>query len=200
MLKLLESLIFASKGLMDIRHKKIEGDSVNKIILFSAVALMLTFQYEAKGDTTAASSASATIAPAISGTKNILSPTGGDLIFGIIMPSTSSGTVTITPQNDTRNYSGGVQLVSSLAGSASFTVSGASNASYTVTLPGNGITISNGSSSMVVNSFTAFPPSGTGTIGSDGLATFNVGGKLEVNANQPAGNYRGTFNVTIAYQ
>ena len=173
---------------------------MNKVILFSWLAVMVGFGFEAKADSTAVCSASATIAPAISGTKNTQSPTGGDLIFGIIMPGPSSGTVTITPENNSRNSSGGVQLVSSLAGSASFTVSGATSACYTVTLPGNGITISNGSTTMAVNSFTVYPPSGTGTLGSDGLATFNVGGKLEVNANQPPGNYTGTFNVIIGYQ
>jgi hypothetical protein len=149
----------------------------------------------------AEATATATIAPVISGTKNTETPTGGDLVFGIIIPSESSGTVTIIPLTSTRSYSGGVQLVSSVYGAASFNVTGAANSAYTVTLPKNdAITISNGSSTMVVNSFTVSPAANTLKLNNEGLSAFNIGGKLEVSANQPPGNYTGAFEVTIAYQ
>jgi spore coat protein U-like protein len=32
-----------------------------------------------------------------------------------------------------------------------------------------------------------------------GVQTFRVGGRLNVAANQPAGNYTGTFSLTVTY-
>ncbi len=168
------------------------------LILSFLIATFPVFSFDAIA---VEATATATIMPVISGTKNTETPTGGDLAFGIIIPSESSGTVTITPLTSSRSYSGGVQLVSSVYGAASFNVTGAANSAYTVILPDNGaITISNSSSTMVVNSFTVSPASNTLKLNSEGLSAFNIGGKLEVSANQPPGNYTGTFEVNIAYQ
>jgi spore coat protein U-like protein len=172
----------------------------DKFIVLSCTVLMLFFGYQEKGKS-AESLATATIAVGITETKDTQTPTGGDLAFGTIIPGSSTGTVTIVPSTAARSYSGSVQLVSSISGPAAFTVSGTPNSSYSVTLPENDrITISNGSDTMEVNSFSISRSSGSSTLGNDGLASFRVGGKLEVEANQPPGNYTGTFAVTVAYQ
>ena len=144
---------------------------------------------------------SATILPAISGSKATQTATGGDLAFGTIMPSASSGSVTIAPDTATRTASGGVQLVTSVFGPAVFNITGAANSSYSVTLPSDGtITISNGNQAMSVTGFSAAPASGVATLNGDGVGAFKVGGKLDVPANQPSGEYTGMFDVIVTYQ
>ena len=51
---------------------------------------------------------------------------------------------------------------------------------------------------MLVDTFTS-DPSGTGTL-SSGTATFGVGAKLHVAANQTPNAYSGSFTVSIVYQ
>ena len=171
-----------------------------KIIAFSYMVLISASSSKIDAATSIAE-CTATIAPGITANKNTETSTGGDLTFGTIIPGSSSGTITITPLTSTRSSSGGVVLVNSISGPATFDVTGAANSPYTVTLPNNGtITISNGSNTMTVNSFSASPTSGNSTLNSQGLSSFKVGGKLEVHANQPAGSYSGTFDVTVGYQ
>jgi hypothetical protein len=171
----------------------------NRLIVVPCLFLLISFGSEANAATTEGT-ATATIMTAISTSKNIETSTFGDLAFGVIVPSESSGTVTISSTSD-RTHDGGVELVASISGAASFNISGASNTPYTVTLPGTDtIKISSGSNTMQIHNFTVSSTSGSLQIGSDGKSTFNVGGKLEVGENQPEGNYTGTFEVTVAYQ
>jgi spore coat protein U-like protein len=172
----------------------------NNITALFCLLLLLCSGSKATAATSEAT-ATATIMPSITSSKNTETPTNGDLAFGVIVPGESSGTVIIAPSSSGRTHDGGVQLVSSTYGAASFIISGASNTVYTVTLPDtNTINISSGNNLMTVHSLTVFPPPGSTKLGSDGHAAFNVGGKLEVAANQPPGNYSGTFHVTVAYQ
>jgi len=170
------------------------------IVLFCLLALL-----SSGGQSNAATSesrATATIMTAISTSKNTDTSTGGDLAFGVIVPSESSGTVTIAPsQTSVRTREGGVQLVASTSGAASFNISGAANTPYTVILPSTDtIKIFSGSNTMTVHSFSVSQPSGSAKIGTDGQSTFLVGGKLEVGEKQPEGSYTGTFEVGVAYQ
>lgn len=50
---------------------------------------------------------------------------------------------------------------------------------------------------MDVDNFTGSKANGTLTSGAD---SFTVGGTLDVAANQAAGEYTGTFTVTVEYQ
>ena len=166
------------------------------IVLFSLLAL----SFYGSETRAAEGIATATILPTISTSKNVESNTGGDLAFGVILPSESSGTVTIAASNSVRTYNGGVALVASTSGAASFNIYGAANTTYTVTLPDTeAVIISSGSNTMTVQSFTVYPP-GSVTLDNLGKATFNIGGTLKVEPNQPAGSYTGTFQVTVAYQ
>ncbi len=174
---------------------------INRCIVISGLIFLFFFGSQANA-VAAESRATATILTAVSTSKNTDTSTAGDLAFGVIVPGESSGTVTISPSpTSARTHDGGVELVASISGAASFNISGAANTPYTVTLPDiDTIKISSGSNTMMVHSFTVSSTSGSLKLGSDGQGTFNVGGKLEVGEKQPAGNYIGTFEVTVAYQ
>lgn len=66
----------------------------------------------------------------------------------------------------------------------------------TITLP-DSTTVKNGSTNLTVDTFTSDFPS-DGSIGV-GNTTLKVGATLHVTANAPAGDYTGTYNVTINY-
>ncbi len=166
-----------------------------------ALSCLLGLFFAENEATAAEGRATATIMPAISASKNTNTDTNGDLAFGVIVPGESSGTVTISPSTSNRTYRGGVALVASTSGAASFNITGSANAVYTVTLPDTDtIDISSAGNIMKVQSFTIHPPSGSANLGADGQAIFNVGGTLLVEPNQAAGSYTGTFQVTVAYQ
>jgi hypothetical protein len=108
---------------------------------------------------------------------------GNDLSFGQLFVGPSPGTCVVTPLG-TRSSTGGVQLGGgSGVGPASFTVSA---------------TMTNGGSSMTVNTFTS-EPSGTGQLDALGNQALSVGATLHVGAVQAPGTYSGTFDVTVAY-
>lgn len=124
------------------------------------------------------------------------------LAFGKFVAQ-GGGSVTVQPSG-ARMATGGVLLIASGAGtSASFTVSDSDPAnadkSFIISLPPDGsVTLSGSSGSMAVNVFTS-QPAETGTLVA-GSQTVQVGATLTVNANQPAGNYSGSFPVIINYQ
>ena len=79
-------------------------------------------------------------------------------------------------------------------------VTGVPNAPYTVTLPANNtVTVTNGTENMIVTSFNRTSGSNDLSLDGAGVGRFNVGATLLVNANQPAGDYTGTFNVSVNY-
>jgi hypothetical protein len=131
---------------------------------------------------------------------NIVSTQG--LTFGKFAAGTG-GTVTIST-NGARSRTGNVILLASDTGTAAaFTVSDTDPANatltYVITLPANDtVTISSGGNSMAVNSFVS-NPSGSGML-SGGSQSVTVGATLTVGANQPAGNYTGSFSVIVDYQ
>lgn len=109
----------------------------------------------------------------------------------------SGGSVTVTP-GGARSASGGVVLLASGGGTAAqFSVTGDANATYTITLP-DAVTLASGGNSMAVNTFVS-SPANPGTLSGSGTQTLNVGATLTVGANQPAGDYTGSFAVTVNY-
>jgi hypothetical protein len=126
------------------------------------------------------------------------------LVFGKFAAG-SGGSVAIDT-NGARTRSGGVVLLSSGAvAAAKFSVSDPdpnlliTPKTYIITLPANGtVTLASGSNSMAVNDFIS-NPSGSGTM-SGQTQTLAVGATLSVSANQPVGNYSGSFSVTVNYE
>ena len=84
-------------------------------------------------------------------------------------------------------------------GAASFTVTGDASRSFVLTLPAN-ITIRNGANSMRITALATNATAGKASLSSAGSFTLNLGGTLNVAANQAIGNYTGTYAVTVTYQ
>lgn len=119
-----------------------------------------------------------------------------DLNFGDVVASGVAGTVVMTSAG-VRSATAGATLGSSTGiSAAAFTVTGDADSTFAITLPTT-IQILAGTDEMTVDNFT----SSLGAIGtlSGGTATLGVGATLQVEAAQVAGNYTGTFNVTVAY-
>ncbi len=122
------------------------------------------------------------------------------LDFGTVSRSSTAGTVTVPTTGD-RIPDGGVGVLGSSSFSpAPFTVTGENSSAFNVTLPANGtvvLTRVSGAETMAVNGFTSNAPS---SLSSSGSASFTIGATLSVGANQMAGEYTGSFAVTVAYQ
>jgi hypothetical protein len=174
-----------------------------KISVLVCMASLLAFGSESKAASVSAS-ATATVRGAISITNigNGGSAIPSNLAFGTITPSsTEGGTVTISAEG-VRSAGGGVTLVSSTVGAARFRVAGDTGLACTISLPANGIvTISKGGGiNMSINDFTSSLTGSSLTISdSPSSNEFTVGGTLSLIANQPSGDYSGTFTVTANY-
>ena len=128
-----------------------------------------------------------------------------DLDFGTIAAGTTAGTVTVNAVTGARSATGGATPVGTIAQRAVFqgtggilfiTVSG--DTSVTLTRAGGGGT-------MTATLVRAATTSGGGiallggTLLPSGVQTYYIGGTLNVGANQPAGDYSGTFTLTVNY-
>ncbi len=143
---------------------------------------------------TASATASATIVQAITVTQV------ANLNFASIAPSATGGNVTVDTA-DTRTACTGSQFCSGTVTSASFSVAGAASYGYSITLPTAAVTLTrvSGTETMSVSTF-AHNKGGTPALSAAGADTFKVGATLAVGANQVAGVYNGTFNVTVDYR
>jgi hypothetical protein len=121
------------------------------------------------------------------------------LRFGTFMQPTTAGTVTIA-SNSTVTTTGGVDatVFPTGRGASGFLVHGTPNRQFNTILP-TSITVSNGTSTMTVDSFRKNGGGNPNRLDSNGFFLLHVGGRLNVNANQQAGNYSGTFAVTVLY-
>lgn len=125
-----------------------------------------------------------------------------DLRFGRFASPGTASTIRIAP-NGTFNATGDVASSTGMdqpadgRGPAEFTVEQAGNAGGTVFIPSN-IIITNGSSNMTVNAITGRLVVISG-IGRNRIYRLDMGGTLQINANQAPGSYRGEFDVTVIY-
>jgi hypothetical protein len=122
--------------------------------------------------------------------------------FGTFVPDTSAATVVIAPQSaNFRSKTGNISLLNSNAGAPStVSLSGSPNMSFSVNLPANPVTLAGPSSStMTMTGFTTNLGTGKGTLDGGGLSSFLVGATLNVAASQTAGNYTGSFSITVSY-
>lgn len=108
--------------------------------------------------------------------------------------------MTIDAVTDARTRTGGTVLATGATpGAASFTAAGVLNVLALITLP-NSITLTRGggTETMTVSNITT---NGGTTRLFPGSATIEitVGGRLNVGANQVAGSYSGSFNLTVIY-
>lgn len=119
---------------------------------------------------------------------------GAALDFGEICRSRSQQTITVNPNGTGTSPNAFCQLTHTRADS--FTVTGNTGQSFSVTLPASA-TISNGNNSMTVSNFTS--SCSVSCVLSNFTHTFKVGGTLTVPANAAIGEYTGTYSVSITY-
>jgi hypothetical protein len=170
-------------------------------IIYRAVLtsiLLMSAAFAASSQAMANASVTATILTTISITKIM------DMNFGnISVQAQAGGTVILSPAG-IRSATGGVTLpaTNGTVTAASFTVSGETIYTYSITLPLSPFIITRASKDNNYMTVTAFQsnPSITGTL-TAGTQTLNVGATLNVAAAQPAGIYTSTsgFVVTVNY-
>lgn len=123
-----------------------------------------------------------------------------DLAFGDVAPGPVAGSVLIDPVTDARATVGGVTALAGTAHSAAFVAPGTPDRVYIVQLPDAPIRLSNGTgATMTVSDWTSNGPS-VRRFDASGIAVVQVGGRLNVGADQPEGTYSGTFEVRIIFQ
>ncbi len=157
-----------------------------KKITFILFAL-ITGSAFAQGDASATANAAADIVSPI----NISAEQ--DLNFGKVANNTA-GSVIVNPDG---TISGLAQIGSTTPTPAQFDVTAASGYSYTITLPTT-VELTSGTNTIEVDTFKH--DAGTTITGTGSIQTVGVGATLDVVANQPTGNYTGTFNVTVTYE
>ena len=162
---------------------------------------------------TALSPAAASAAPAqANGAAQALVVSPGSVVpisslrFGQFIQPATAGTLSISIAG-VISAGGGVAGLQNITqtgtgrGPGSFTLVGTPNRQTDITLPASA-TISNGTQTMTMNAFTS-NANGGGKIklsATTGQAVLIVGATLNVAANQPVGNYTGTYTVTVAFQ
>lgn len=123
-----------------------------------------------------------------------------DLRFGSFIRPTAAGTVTIAADS-TVTTTGGLDptLFPTGRGAAQYLVLGTANRQFVTFLPAS-ITITSGSASMLVDQFRKNGGVGPNGLNSSGFYLLDIGGRLNVTANQAPGNYSGTLTVQVLYQ
>jgi hypothetical protein len=130
------------------------------------------------------------------------------LHFGDIIPGATGGTVTVTDLG-ARTSTGGVTLVGTSHHPALFVGQGRRNqqielsfASQTIQItgPGSPMTVTLAPIARLNGGLNGNRPGRWRISASNGQFSFPVGGTLNVNANQTAGTYTGTFTVNYDFQ
>lgn len=148
-----------------------------------------------------------------------------DMVFGSIVQQAAAGTVVLDAATDTCTTTNGLIRLGACH-SAQFSGLGVRNLQVRINGP-TSILLTGPGQSMVLDTFrldtspdlTAQSGGGNGNgnafgwsnapgqnnrrfriVSPTGIFTFGVGGTLRVNANQAAGVYNGTFDVTVQYQ
>lgn len=120
--------------------------------------------------------------------------------FGDVAGDASIGTTVVLSASDTTSAGTGTPYVGGTPTSGAFTVTGAANATYILTMPASVTLNGPGGATMLVNNFT-YSTGGAGarTLTAAGTESFKVGATLNINAGQLAGAYTGIYLVQVNY-
>ncbi len=118
------------------------------------------------------------------------------LSFGAIMRSTQSDTVTLGSDGSLSDTTGSYQF-SGASTPGVMKITGAKDSFVSISF-GTG-SIEDGASTMVMKDFTHNAGT-TPQLDANGDLIVNIGAALDVAANQQAGLYNGTYNITVNYQ
>jgi hypothetical protein len=118
----------------------------------------------------------------------------GELVVG------SAGTAVIDPLNGGVATTGTVTPVGTTAHPATFTATGSKNSVVNIKLPTAAVTLNRvgGGGTMTVSNWTLDGKTNR-KIPLNSTFDFNVGATLNIGANQPDGDYVGSFTVTVQY-
>lgn len=163
---------------------------MKKLTSIFAVLFLMTLSVNVFAQNTATTNASAKIVNPIA-----ISQTGA-LAFGKIAAGSTAGTVALTT-GGVISKTGGVTLIASTIGVATYTVTGEAGATYLITLPSSTTVKNSSNDEMTIDTYN-HNITGNPTL-TGGTQTFSVGATLNVDASQPAGDYTGTYDVTVAY-
>lgn len=124
-----------------------------------------------------------------------------DLQFGDIVTGSSPSTVAVNASTDARQVTSGDAIaLGGTVSAASFRVEARPLLFYRIIVPASTtITRVGGSETMLVDNFTLNGPSLRLLPLFTPVGTFKVGGRLNVAADQEAGTYEGSFNVTVNF-
>ncbi len=123
-----------------------------------------------------------------------------DMDFGWLLASTTAGTAVLNPVSGTVTATGGVTAVNGPTTAAAFIGAGTRRAPVIIRIPKNPVTLtrSGGTETMTVSTWTLDGAS-TRLINAFEAFEFQVGGTLNVGANQVPGTYVGSFSVEVQY-
>ncbi len=119
-----------------------------------------------------------------------------DMFFDEVAGDTSGGTIRLNTDNSIENVSGNSTFLGSAPSSATFSVDGSPNSSVSVSFT-NGTLTGTGDDISLHN----FNHDGGGSpvLDGNGNLILNVGGDLNINANQAVGSYSGIYTIEINY-
>ncbi len=129
------------------------------------------------------------------------------MAFGSLIRPTAAGTVTINAQTAARAKSAAISWVGGTFQRGLYSVNGTPNKIVTLSMPSFLLTRVSGTQTMTVNTLRMSVNGGaqatiTGTrnLGATGTLSIGIGGRLNVAANQVAGDYSGNYVLTVNYQ
>ena len=159
--------------------------------------LAFTASMFGQAEATASATATAVIVTPLAIAKDV------DMNFGNLAVSAGTGgTVTLSTAG-VRGRTGEVSLIAGgTVAAAQFTITGAANTAYTITLPTSDYIITRAvGSEMEVNAFIGNPVAGAQTLPGSGTQVLLVGATLNVDAGETAGTYTNAtgFDVTVSY-
>ena len=122
-----------------------------------------------------------------------------DLEFGSMLAGPTAGTATVNAFSGARTTTGGVLGVNNDSSAARFVTYGGPLQFIFVTRGPLPVLVRDGGSETMNVSGLTLDGSTFRFLNAAGFVNLNVGGTLQVGANQEPGTYRGTFDITVTY-
>ena len=168
--------------------------TIAQVMSGGAVLAALATPALAQNSATATASATTTIIQPISISKST------DLAFGtIVKPASGTSTISVNSAGVRSITGNAVATNASGVSRALFNVTGEGASVFSISVPAS-FSMSSGSNSLVVTtSASAASATLSGPVGSQGSATFGVGGSFLLASNTASGAYSGNFVVTVTY-
>lgn len=164
------------------------------IMILAAILMVAGFSNKVMAQSNADCDALATLIIPISIANDV------DMNFGTLAASATAGTVVMAATAGAAlTPTGGMTVISGTPTAGKFTVTGEGTQAFTITLPAGASTLTGSvSGDVTVDTWTCSEPLTTAAL-VGGTLEFYVGGTLNVDADEVAGLYSGTFNVIVDY-